>query len=180
MKFALLLLSAVIISNLSYAQDSAPAADPVVSEAPSTTSPVDPATPPASAPKAQAEDAKKGDPKIIKMIEDKFKISAEEIAKLRSDKIGYGQIILMAEFTKASGKSMEEIATMFKEKKSAKEVAKELKLTKEDMDKIRQDMKPLREERKERKEEHKDKKDDKKDERRQDRKEDRKTDRPKK
>jgi Spy/CpxP family protein refolding chaperone len=62
---------------------------------------------------------------------------------------------------------MDEVVTLFKDKKNVKDVVKELKLTKEDMDKIRKDMKPLREERREeRKEERKDEiKEDRKDDR---------------
>ncbi|MBC7538128.1 MAG: hypothetical protein H7281_04865, partial [Bacteriovorax sp.] len=159
MKFALLLLSISIFGTQTFAQDASttPAAGPATAATVST--PVA-STTDTTTTSVSASEGKKGDPKIIKMIEDKFKLSAEDIAKYRAEKLGYGQIMLMAEFSKASGKTMDEVVALFKEKKSVKEVAKELKLTKEDLDKIKKDMKPVREEKKEKRKE--DKKEDRK------------------
>ena len=184
MKFALLLLSLSLISTHSFAQDvagttSAPSSTDsttVSTPAPTTDTTVTPPSSSVSSTDSSSTEVKKGDPKIIKMIEDKFNLSADDIAKYRADKLGYGQIMLMAEFAKTSGKSMDEVVALLQEKKSVKEVAKELKLTKGDMDKIRKEMRTLlHEERKDKKEERKDKHDkkDKKEDRREDKREER-------
>ena len=82
--------------------------------------------------------------KIEKMIEEKYNVKAEDVAKLRDQKLGYGQIIMALEISKVSGKSMDEVTGLLKEKKSIAQVAKELNLSKEDMQKIRNDIRPIR------------------------------------
>ena len=180
MKFALLLITMSLLSTHSFAEDAS-----------TTTSPPDTTitTPPAPPTVSTSADVKNGNPAIIKIIEDKFKLSADDISKYRSEKLGYGQIMLMAEFAKSSGKSMDEVVALLKEKKSIKEVASELKLSREDIDKMRKENKSLlRELNKDKREEHKGKKDknddrndgnqdERKDERRNERKNERKNDR---
>ena len=166
MKFALLLITISFLSTHSFAQDATG----------STTTP-----PPATPTVPTSLDVTKGNPAIIKIIEDKFNLSADDIAKYRSEKLGYGQIMLMAEFAKSSEKSMDEV------------VASELKISSEDMAKIRKEIRPLlREQNKDKKEETKekkekknrketdrddDRKDDKKEERRNEQREERKAER---
>ena len=161
MKFALLLITISFLSTHSFAQDATG----------STTTP-----PPATPTVPTSLDVTKGNPAIIKIIEDKFNLSADDIAKYRSEKLGYGQIMLMAEFAKSSEKSMDEVVALLKEKKSMKEVASELKISSEDMAKIRKEIRPLlREQNKDKKEETKEKKE-KKNRKETDRDDDRKDD----
>lgn len=82
--------------------------------------------------------------KIALKIEEKFGLSQGEIAKYREAKLGYGQIMLMAEFSKKSGKNTEEMIALLNEKKSVRQVANELNINKEDMAKFRADMKGMR------------------------------------
>jgi hypothetical protein len=90
MKFALLLLTISLFSTHSFAQDASVTATTgtVTATVPAATTDTTVSTTPAVVPTPTAastdtasSDGKKGDPKVIKMIEDKFNLSAEDIAK---------------------------------------------------------------------------------------------------
>lgn len=115
-----------------------------------------------------------------KMVEQRlmttYGISSDELANLRAQKLGYGQIRHILEMSKASGKSVDDITAMLKEKKSLQQVARELNIPRERMnerkelrkEKRREDRKAeLREERRE------ERREDRRQERREERRENR-------
>lgn len=164
MKFALLLMTAMLFNIQAFAQEvSTTPVDATVSPGTETTAP------------ATIEESAKKDPRVVQKITEKYNISAEDLAKLREQKLGYGQIVMALELSKASGKSMDEITTMLKEKKSLQQVAKDLNLSKDDLKKIRENIRPMREERKEDRKEGR--KEDRREERKAERKEERKVER---
>lgn len=130
MKLSLLLLTISLFASQSFAQEDVAPAEQETEV-------------------ASAETAPKEKNIAIK-IEEKFGLSQEEIAKYREAKLGYGQIMMMAEFSKKSGKSTDEMIALLKEKKSVRKVASELNISKEDMGKMIADRKGMRKEHQER------------------------------
>jgi hypothetical protein len=187
---SLTLLFALLISASLHAQDagttptdsgSTPPAP--TTDAPSAPAPTEPADPTGEvktkAPKADLVD-------LAKKVEDKYSITPDRMAQLESDGLKLKDIVTAAEIAKESGKTLDDVLAMRKDKKGWGAIAKELNVS---PDRIGQAMAELRRSDKAEKKDNKDNKDnkdkkDKKDkkERKEDREEkgDRKDDRDEK
>jgi hypothetical protein len=180
---SLTLLFALLVSTSLHAQDAGTTpSDPTTTPAPTT----DTSSPaPTDSNDVTKTKAPKADLKDLeKKVEDKYSITPDRMSQLQADGLKLKDIATAAEIAKESGKSLDDVLAMRKDKKGWGAIAKELNVS---PDRIGQAMAELRggdkaekkdkKERKERKEDREDKgdkkedRDEKRDEHREDKKE---------
>lgn len=179
---SLTLLFALLISASLHAQDAGTtSSDPATPPAPTSdsNSPAPADSKDVTKTKAPKEDLKE----LAKKVEDKYSISPDRMAQFESDGLKLKDIVTAAEIAKESGKTLDDVLAMRKDKKGWGAIAKELNVS---PDKVGQAIAELRrgdkaekkdkKERKERKEDREDKgdkkeeRDEKRDEHREDKK----------